>query len=330
MNIIVIKKTALASLLFSMLSSEAFSEDSSEIYPHLFIGANAGYQFESDIKTSDTLDKNSVYEFMAGSQFTENLSLDFGYEYHASNENDNNELSILQSNLRYDWYFIKDWSVYFKGGIAYWMEDGYQINGQNNRESGVSPMASLGVNYRLTPNLYLQSGYKFINNVGSSNIAKYDSNTLYLGATYHFKGDESQAKKVIEKPKFIVKKKETKLFNATLPSKISFDFDSYIFKNTDESDSIFEKVASILTKYPQAKCVITGHTDSIGSAEYNQKLSLKRAESVAKQLYRYGVSEEQLIVQGKGESRPVKPNNTKEGRGYNRRVELVVESFSYE
>lgn len=326
---IFIKKTSIAGLLLLSVSTEVFSEDDLDLYPHLFIGANVGYQFESDVKSRDTLDKNSVYEFMAGSQFTENLSLDFGYEYHASNEKDNNELSILQSSLRYDWYFIKDWSFYLKGGVAYWMEDGYEVNGQNNRESGVSPMASIGVNYRLTPNLYIQTGYKFIDDVGSSNIAKYDSNTLYLGAIYHFKGDKSQAKSITEEPRFMLPKKK-KLFKATLPSKISFDFDSYIFKNTDESEEIFAKIADILIKYPQAKGVITGHTDAIGREEYNQKLSLKRAESVAKHLYQYGITEEQLIVQGKGEGQPVSTNTTKEGRDNNRRVELLVESFSYE
>lgn len=324
------KKMRLAVLLFTVTSSEVFADNKLDIYPHLFIGGNIGYQFETDVKNANTLDNNTAYELLVGSQFSESLSLNFSYEYHSSGKNDNNELSFLQSGLRYDWYFLEDWSVYLKGGIAYWMEDGYQINNENHRESGISPIASIGINYRFTPNLYIQSGYKFINNVGSNDIAKYDSNEIYLGAIYHFKGNDIQARRVIEAPIFVSVVNEPKIFKATLPTSVSFEFDKYKFKKSKQVKEVIEKFERILLKYPQAKGKVIGYTDAMGSAEYNKNLSIKRANAVAEYLYQDGVSEKQLIVQGKGEEEPVADNSTKKGRERNRRVELVIDAFNYD
>jgi OOP family OmpA-OmpF porin len=69
---------------------------------------------------------------------------------------------------------------------------------------------------------------------------------------------------------------------------------------------------------------IEGHTDSIGSDQYNQSLSEKRAMSVKRYLVRhFSIPPERLIVQGFGESNPRATNDTPEGREENRRVEVV-------
>ena len=322
------KKAVIISVLLCSLSFESFSQDQVDIYPHLYVGTNIGYQFESDIKikSGDYYNKNSTYEFFVGSQFSKELSLDFGYEYHYSN--DDNELSFLQSSLRYDWYFTNDWSIYFKGGIAYWMEDAYQKN-TNTQASGFSPVGSLGVNYRLFPNVNIQVGYKFINNVGDSSLSNYDSNVIFLGATYHFKGEKVDFLSAVEALPFVDIKKE-KVFKATDPVIISFDSESSTFEGDKEMNYLLERFVNVLIKYPQAKGRITGYTDSSGSSEYNQRLSLKRAQSVAQYLYKYGVSADQLIIEGAGEFQPIASNKTDEGRKKNRRVELNIRQFKYD
>jgi outer membrane protein OmpA-like peptidoglycan-associated protein len=84
------------------------------------------------------------------------------------------------------------------------------------------------------------------------------------------------------------------------------------------------KVAGIILAHPGLKIEIEGHTDSVGSDEYNQRLSEQRAESVRSYLTGQGLTGVIIASRGFGESRPVASNDTPEGRRANRRVELVV------
>ncbi len=84
------------------------------------------------------------------------------------------------------------------------------------------------------------------------------------------------------------------------------------------------KVSGILLAYPGLKVQIEGHTDSVGSDQYNQQLSEQRAGAVRDYLVQQGVTEAMVTAQGFGKSHPIASNDTAEGRQRNRRVELVV------
>jgi outer membrane protein OmpA-like peptidoglycan-associated protein len=88
------------------------------------------------------------------------------------------------------------------------------------------------------------------------------------------------------------------------------------------------KVAGIIQAYPDLRLQIEGFTDSTGSADYNQKLSEKRAQAVRDFLVSQGVSQEYITAQGLGEENPVASNDTAAGRQMNRRVDLVVSGES--
>ena len=75
---------------------------------------------------------------------------------------------------------------------------------------------------------------------------------------------------------------------------------------------------------PGLKVQIEGHTDSIGSKEYNQKLSDRRAQAVKEYMVNKGVSASRMTTKGMGESDPIADNHTEEGRAYNRRVEYEI------
>ena len=105
-------------------------------------------------------------------------------------------------------------------------------------------------------------------------------------------------------------------------SDVLFDFNKYTLKpGTREK---MAKVSGILLAYPGLKIQVEGHTDSIGSDEYNQRLSEQRADSVRDYLVTQGVPNMNVTAMGFGKSRPVVANDTDAGRQQNRRVELVV------
>jgi len=105
-------------------------------------------------------------------------------------------------------------------------------------------------------------------------------------------------------------------------SDVLFDFNQYTLKPGAREK--LAKVAGILLAYPGLKIQVEGHTDSVGSDEYNQKLSENRAGSVRDYLTGQGVPGNFVSAVGFGKTSPVASNDTNEGRQRNRRVELVV------
>jgi OmpA-OmpF porin, OOP family len=87
--------------------------------------------------------------------------------------------------------------------------------------------------------------------------------------------------------------------------------------------SLLDQAVSVLNRHPSLKIIIEGHTCSLGSAAYNQKLSEARAESVKRYFVRKGISGSRLRTVGYGETRPKTSNDTEVGRMLNRRVQFV-------
>ncbi|RDE18891.1 OmpA family protein [Motiliproteus coralliicola] len=109
---------------------------------------------------------------------------------------------------------------------------------------------------------------------------------------------------------------------ATLDVKFATDSDAV----TSAFDSEMRPIALILSQNPGTVIEINGHTDSTGSAAYNQKLSERRAQAVVDYLVdNYGVNADQLKAIGHGEAMPIADNATSEGRRANRRVETSVQ-----
>ncbi|QIB67326.1 OmpA family protein [Kineobactrum salinum] len=90
--------------------------------------------------------------------------------------------------------------------------------------------------------------------------------------------------------------------------------------------SNLDKLVSFLNEYPERRVLIEGHTDNVGSAEYNQGLSQRRADSVRSYLVQQGIPSQSISTSGIGKSRPVADNDTATGRQQNRRVEIIIEN----
>jgi len=113
------------------------------------------------------------------------------------------------------------------------------------------------------------------------------------------------------------------LLRVSVSSEASFAFDRAEIK--PEFKPTLDKVASVLRDDPNVRITIIGFTDNIGSEDYNQRLSERRAQATADYLISRGVGASQILTKGLGESEPRASNATEEGRAQNRRVEIYLQ-----
>jgi outer membrane protein OmpA-like peptidoglycan-associated protein len=111
-----------------------------------------------------------------------------------------------------------------------------------------------------------------------------------------------------------------------MPQDILFPVSGFTVTQSLQSDLLI--LAENLNRYPNSIVTVTGHTDSTGSAAYNQTLSERRAESVAAVLRQGGVNPPRIRTVGAGENQPIASNLTDEGRAQNRRVDITITPLS--
>jgi OOP family OmpA-OmpF porin len=112
----------------------------------------------------------------------------------------------------------------------------------------------------------------------------------------------------------------------TIALNVEFDTDKAVVK--DKYRNEIKKVADFMKANPNTTAVIEGHTDNVDTAEYNQKLSDARANSVRQYLINnFGIKASRLTAVGYGLTKPIASNNTEEGRQKNRRVQAVIKAM---
>ncbi|HOV16366.1 MAG TPA: OmpA family protein [Candidatus Cloacimonadota bacterium] len=152
---------------------------------------------------------------------------------------------------------------------------------------------------------------------GNANfVVNYDENTSSASRTgyiYFTAGEVKETLTIIQAGK-------------TLPplelKTVYFDFDKYNLR--PDAVATLDANLAILANYPNVKLDIQGHTDYIGPEPYNLDLSEERAKSVYNYMVQKGIDPSRLSISYYGESQPIAPNDTKEGRALNRRVEFKV------
>jgi OOP family OmpA-OmpF porin len=123
------------------------------------------------------------------------------------------------------------------------------------------------------------------------------------------------APKPMAKPKPVAEK-------ITFAADVLFDFDKATLK--PEGKTKMDELASKVRDMNLEVVIAIGHTDSIGADEYNQRLSVRRAESVKAYMVSKGIEPNRVYTEGKGEKQPIASNATRDGRQKNRRVEIEV------
>jgi outer membrane protein OmpA-like peptidoglycan-associated protein/tetratricopeptide (TPR) repeat protein len=104
---------------------------------------------------------------------------------------------------------------------------------------------------------------------------------------------------------------------------VYFDTDKAELK--EASVSSLNRLANFLRQHPQVKIQVEGHTDNVGLPAYNVGLSMRRAESVKEFLVALGIPSERMETLGKGDSEPLKPNDSEANRSFNRRIEVIIQ-----
>lgn len=112
------------------------------------------------------------------------------------------------------------------------------------------------------------------------------------------------------------------MIKLNLPDGVTFDFNRADLK--PQFYPALDQVASTMAEYNQTIVEVSGHTDNVGSDEYNQRLSEQRANAVSNYLTGRGLMRERFEVVGMGERYPVADNTSDFGRAKNRRVEIRV------
>jgi outer membrane protein OmpA-like peptidoglycan-associated protein len=121
-----------------------------------------------------------------------------------------------------------------------------------------------------------------------------------------------------------VEMKSLEAGNNIVLNNIFFDTDRFEVRN--ESEMTLNQIMKLMNDYPTLFVEISGHTDTDGKDDYNLKLSENRAKSVVDYLISKGVDPKRLSYKGYGETRPIAPNNTAEGKSKNRRIEFRINS----
>lgn len=218
------------------------------------------------------------------------------------------------------------WLPYAK--IGYARTDG---NGTAGLVGGSDAHLAVGVEYKFAPS-WSVSG-EFSSSRARTGATRMHNNNLTLGLSYYF-----GAPAPVAAPAPLVQKEEPEA--APVPQPVpetwktllenkpvciegaNFEFDSAKLRSIEIQK--LDEVVSFSEKYKDAQLESSGHTCNIGSEEYNQKLSERRAASVKAYLVGKGVAADRIATVGYGESRPMTDNKTRAGREQNRRVEVCT------
>ncbi len=213
---------------------------------------------------------------------------------------------------------------YVEGGVAHGSLTNVAADGHTGRDQSTFLTTGAGAKWYITDNLYARAGveadYKLDN-------GKWDYAAL-VGLGVNFGGSGGKVAPapapapVAQEPAPAPEAPVAEVVKVELD--VKFDFNKAVVKPNSYGD--VKNLADFMKQYPQTTTVVSGHTDSVGTDAYNQKLSQRRADAVKQVLVKDGIAPNRIQSVGYGKTRPVADNATEAGRAINRRVEASVEA----
>ncbi|KJY92703.1 membrane protein [Vibrio neptunius] len=194
-----------------------------------------------------------------------------------------------------------------------------------------SLLGALGITYSFMPTIDFQLEYQRLTDI-NVDTHRFKGNALTLGFIAKFGGSDEEVEQPVEEELMVEEVVVVEPIIQTFETKV-VDSSSFALNSAElkpQSKTMLADLVTFMTKFPQSTVEVVGYTDSSGSASYNQKLSEKRAQSVAEVLQEQGVDSSRITARGEGENNPIASNETREGREQNRRVEIMVPAFEYQ
>lgn len=316
----------------SLVMADVYDQQDSGWYA----GLRAGYSSNEKSCRDDRIscDKTDVgYGIFGGYDFNQRYGIEFSWndigDSRARYETYNLDGKLKEADLalKISHPLNEHIRLYGKVGAAFW--DGEVTGGPIKLDdNGVRPLLGAGLELPFAPHWSARIEYQYIDKVGNDEMGHANPNFLGLALVWHFAAPARPAPKIEPQPApkiIVIKEPEPQPIEEriTVDEQLGgplFEFDKAVIRNT----AAIDKVVKILIDNPGLNVSVTGHTDSRGKAEYNQRLSEKRAGVVSDYLQAKGVASHRIKTFGMGENMPVADNNSDEGRAKNRRVEFVI------
>lgn len=284
---------------------------------HVYVGAGVNAlaldnSRVADVPTSSPGHSSKMLSGILGYSFNDQWSADVALGTDFSGEVGTDQIVING----YRFFGTKQWKPYLSAGFSSFDVDNATDSSTQQIQGGV------GVAGDLSHNLELRVGYQVFFDLGD------ESNTdkaLGLALNWHFRKPAAvpvaePAPAPAPAPSSVPREKEVV---DTYELVVEFDFDKSDIRSVYQPQ--FDEIAAILKESPEISMTIEGHTDSIGTEDYNQGLSERRADAVkAKFVQDYGITANRISTIGYGETRPIADNKTSEGRQRNRRAISVI------
>ena len=299
------KKSLMLSL---MLSTSIFAADNLfEITPMI-----GGSWHISNDRYADDIDL--TYGLRFAGRVAESVLVEVGYDRidnaDYSLPNESTDASRYYLDIVKELYPENKFSPYILGGMGY----EYMSNEIQSMDSDFFTQYGAGVRYAMAEFFHLKAELRhLISFDGRSDVIG------MVGFSIPF-GTYTREPVAVAEPERIIE--EQPVLSHIHTFSVQFPFDSSVV--APKYNAEIQDFAQSMKENPNQTAIISGHTDSTGDANYNEKLSQRRADAVKEAIIQEGVEAERLQSKGYGETRPIADNATKEGRAQNRRVEAEI------
>ena len=324
------KKAVISLGLLVALSPLAYAQDDSNFY----LGGRFGVSTLTDACDGGGCGSNDDVGggVIIGYDFGNNFSIESTYDYLGHFDTNftgagpaSGDLTALTLAPKFNVGVSDATDIYGKLGVAMW--------DWSSRAGDVDDhtiLAALGVDHRANDLVNLRLEYQYLPDMDKSYV-DVDNHLISAGVTFHFGRSSEPAPEpvVVVEEVVVAEVVETKKYVFSEADEVEL----FAFGKGELSSQAAQALNHMLKRlqdFEESTAVIIGHTDSVGSEAFNQKLSEQRAQSVADYFTSNGVSADRLSVVGEGESNPVASNDTEDGRAKNRRVEIESPEFVYE